>query len=318
MALNSTGDTSATNYYIGSDGELFETVVTTTDALGRLTEIERKYDGAKKVKSTYTYDSLNRVTQKVTDYIGFLLGDYITDYTYCDITSSQKTARIASETCRFDNKELGKFKYTYYPNGNVSKVSIDEKTSLREYFYDEHDRLTAELDCKTCHKISYVYDNNGNVISKIIKQLSGEAIDDASNQYYAYTYDGDKLTYTYDGDKLTKVTSILSDETSENEISYDNLGNITDYKDNTITWQGQRAVSINGIAMQYDYNGLRTRKGDRYYYWLGNTLKMERWGENTIYYYYDESGISGFRYDDKEYSFTLKVSNVEKSQRFSK
>ena len=125
-------------------------------------------------------------------------------------------------------------------------------------------------------------------------QLSEEAIDDASNQYYAYTYDGDKLT---------KVTSILPDETSENEISYDNLGNITGYKDNTITWQGQRAVSINGIAMQYDYKGLRTRKGERYYYWLGNTLKMERWGENTIYYYYDESGVSGFRYNNIDYYF---------------
>ena len=55
--------------------------------------------------------------------------------------------------------------------------------------------------------------------------------------------------------------------------------------------------------LEYDYNGLRTRKGERYYYWLGNTLKMERWGENTIYYYYDESGISGFRYDDKEYYY---------------
>ena len=307
-------------YYLDGNTTPFEKVVSSTDALGRLTEIERKYDGAKQVISTYTYDSLNRVTQKVTDYIGFLLGDYITDYTYCDMTSKQKTARIASETCRFDKKELGKFEYTYYPNGNVAKIYKDN-TLVREYTYDEYDRLEWEKNFATSiaynyeydgsgnilekriHTISYVYDNNGNVISKTIKQLSGEAIDDASNQYYAYTYDGDKLTYTYDGDKLTKVTSILSDETSENEISYDNLGNITGYKDNTITWQGQRAVSINGIEMQYDYNGLRTRKGERYYYWLGNTLKMERWGENTIYYYYDESGISGFRYDDKEYYY---------------
>ncbi len=48
---------------------------------------------------------------------------------------------------------------------------------------------------------------------------------------------------------------------------------------------------------------MRTRKGERYYYWLGNTLKMERWGLNTIYYYYDESGISGLRYDNKEYYY---------------
>ena len=30
---------------------------------------------------------------------------------------------------------------------------------------------------------------------------------------------------------------------------------------------------------------------------------MERWGENTIYYYYDESGVSGFRYNNTDYYY---------------
>ena len=84
---------------------------------------------------------------------------------------------------------------------------------------------------------------------------------------------------------------------------YDEFGNPTTYKGNTLEWQGRKLTKVGDTAMQYDYNGMRTRKGERYYYWLGNTLKMERWGKNTIYYYYDKDGITGFRLNDTDYYY---------------
>ena len=112
--------------------------------------------------------------------------------------------------------------------------------------------------------------------------------------------------YGYNGDKMVSITTTFSDipgVSSSQNFTYDALGNPTKHNGKALEWQGRKLTKVGDTTMQYDYNGLRTRKGERYYYWLGNTLKMERWGENTIYYYYDESGISGFRYDDKEYYY---------------
>ena len=78
-----------------------------------------------------------------------------------------------------------------------------------------------------------------------------------------------------------------------------------------MTWQGRRLTSIDGVALEYDYNGLRVKKGDRNYYWQSGNLVMERWvkngTENYIYYYYDESGVCGMNYNGTEYYYRKNI-----------
>lgn len=63
--------------------------------------------------------------------------------------------------------------------------------------------------------------------------------------------------------------------------------------------------------MEYDYNGLRVKKGDKIFFWQNGNLIAERWVENGtekfIYYYYDESGVSGFRYDNTDYHYQKNI-----------
>ena len=182
-----------------------------------------------------------------------------------------------------------------YPNGNVSKIYKDN-TLVREYIYDQYDRLTWEKNYTANFEYSYVYDSNGNLTKK------SRATKSSNNS----TTSEITFMYGYNGDKMVSITTTFSDipgVSSSQNFTYDALGNLTTYKGNTLEWKGHKLTKVGDTTMQYDYNGLRTRKGERYYYWLGNTLKMERWGENTIYYYYDESGVSGFRYNNTDYYY---------------
>ena len=120
--------------------------------------------------------------------------------------------------------------------------------------------------------------------------------------------------YGYNGDKMVSITTTFSDipgVSSSQNFTYDALGNPTTYNGMPITWQGRKLMSVGDTTMQYDYNGLRTRKGERYYYWHGNILKMEYWIEGAeekyIYYYYDESGISGISYCGTEFYFQKNI-----------
>ena len=91
------------------------------------------------------------------------------------------------------------------------------------------------------------------------------------------------------------------------DFTYDNYGNPLTHNGKILTWCGTKLVGVDNTDLHYDYNGLRIQKGNKNYYWLGNTLKMESWTENnvekSIYYYYDQTGVSGFRYDDNDYYY---------------
>ena len=55
--------------------------------------------------------------------------------------------------------------------------------------------------------------------------------------------------------------------------------------------------------MEYNANGLRTRKGDTYYELDGSTVISETTCGDTIRYYYGNGGIVGFRYNGQRYYY---------------
>ena len=293
--LSFDGAQTTTDYYLNSG--IVESFSSTTDALGRITKISRSDNHE---TPPYVYDDIGRLTEK--GYAGFT-GEtklYKTTYAYRDVSLLQKTTQIASETFSYDNNAIT-YNYEYYPNGNVSKVYKGD-TLVREYIYDEYDRLTWEKNFATSIAYNYEYDGSGNILAKRIHTISNSTVSENPTKTQEYVYETtnpDRLDYyqVKEGQAISYYQA----------FDYDALGNPTAYKGKTLEWKGRRLTKVGDTAMQYDYNGMRTRKGERYYYWLGNTLKMEYWVEGTeeryIYYFYDESGVSGFVHDEKEYYY---------------
>ena len=90
-------------------------------------------------------------------------------------------------------------------------------------------------------------------------------------------------------------------------IPYDAYGNPIVYKGKVLTWQGKKLASYDGKSMEYDFNGNRIKKGNTKYYRYGDKLIFESDGNTKIYYYYDESGVSGINVDGEEYYFKKNV-----------
>lgn len=186
------------------------------------------------------------------------------------------------ETLKVNSLNEDNYSYTYCKNGNLERV-YNGNTQQVEYRYDANGRLISEYNYLHNINSEYKYDTSGNILSKTIGGTT-----------YGYTYASEGWK-----DRLTSYNG--------KEITYDAMGNPTNYMGKAMQWRGRRLINADGVAMEYDYNGQRVKKGDRRYYWQGDRLKAERWEENYIYYYYDESGVSGINYNGTEYYYRKNV-----------
>jgi len=111
-------------------------------------------------------------------------------------------------------------------------------------------------------------------------------------------------------------------------FDHDEIGNPTIYRDGlTFEWEsGRRLATIHGasergldwgtITMEYDHNGMRTRKSrrggnagdvDQFFFWEGNRLLAEEHGGQFIWYYYDEQGVAGMNFQGRDYFFLRNI-----------
>ena len=301
-ATNNKGNISTTRYFVDNSETPFETVVYTKDSLGQLSSLERTGHGA---NVSYTYDSLYNLSKKETIYtVNSTTKKYTVDYEYNTIDSYRKGARITKESFAIGST-TNSIGYEYYRNGNIAKVKEND-TVKAEYVYDEYDRLVWEYNYTLLRAYKFSYDNGGNITQKETYVISGDNVAGTPTQidnynYYTVVSDSGQNSAWHDQLKSYNGTA----------ITYDALGNPLNYLGKIMTWQGRRLTSIDGVALKYDYNGLRTQKGDRTYYWQSDNLIMERWvkngAENYIYYYYDESGVCGMNYNGTEYYYRKNI-----------
>ena len=190
-----------------------------------------------------------------------------------------------AETGEIEEEFVGdEYTYTYDENYNITEIKKGD-TVQQSYGYDALNQLIKESDSETGKIATYTYDGYGNITSKT---------------EYAYTEDGtlgepvDVINYAYDSVWKDKLTSY-----DGQSISYDEIGNPTDYMGADMTWFGRQMMSYskNGtnISYTYDADGLRTSKtvnGVKHnYYYVDGQLRYERNGDNyEIYYTYDADG----------------------------
>ena len=250
------------------------------------------YNGANIINH---YDKLQRISQKE---IKTNNGSYYINYEYIDIKDSNKTT---TQIKSISNSKGDKINYTYDKNGNIKTISNDSNI-LQEYYYDNLNQLIREDNKEQNKTITYSYDEGGNLTTKKEYQYTNEDIKADPTKTINYTYSNENWN-----DQLTKYDGKV--------LTYDEIGNLLTYNDNTYTWQNGRELSgINnsrtGSTISYKYNsdGIRTYKNvngvETYYYLRGDKVIYEKTNDNIIYYMYDENDeLIGLTYNNSTYYY---------------
>ena len=250
---------------------------------------------------TYDYDSLGRFKKRsiatsghaVTETYSYLKSNYNPNICQIDRT----TEFVSTVQYGGYNYSANAF-YTYDKRGNISEVVDNGKTY--RYQYDGLDRLVREDNQYMNFTKVYEYDANGNIV-KITKHDYTTAETLSGGQVTSYSYDTGAHK-----DRLVKI--IYSDGRVENFSSYDFLGNPCSYRGIVIEWErGRQMARYRDVQYSYDVSGIRQEKQvgsllHKYYTDGGRIYKEER-GNDTLWYHYDNTGITGIEYNGIAYYF---------------
>ena len=213
-------------------------------------------------------------------------------YTYMNGAENHSTTNIMNGIHQtLGNTDLAYYYYGYDANNNITGI-YEQNTLNVSYEYDRLNQLTAEINYRNSTVTQYEYDSGGNITRKKNYVTSG-------NSSYLVSTD----TYVYVPDAVANANSHFNSAWNDQlfsyngtEIIYDDLGNPLHYRDGMeFEWTRGRlldTVTVNNteIQMYYDSNGLRTQKGDIYYYYDSES-KLIALKKNalTMFFYYDSS-----------------------------
>ena len=234
------------------------------------------------VSESITYDGYSRVTGKTVQNSGNTV--LSTSYAYRDIDAEHTTTQVSSLTSTFGGNTVS-HSYTYDANGNI----LSDGTTT--YAYDSLNQLVWEYNTAAGKAWNYAYDLGGNILSKT-------EYDYADGQ----TSNPVTVSYTY-GDAVWR--DLLTAYNGE-AITYDGIGNPTNYRGWGMTWQGGRQLASmqkDGTALSFSYNdaGLRTEKtvngSTRRYIWNSSQLMADVGASDAFHFHYSSGGeLIGYTY----------------------
>ena len=233
---------------------------------------------------SYGYDDFNRISQRN---LKLSPTSYITSayqYKSSDLRSGKTTTQILSE--EIDGL---RYVYTYDQEDNITRITRVENNQTNDifYYYDANNQLVREDNGITGQTLAYTYDQGGNITSEKRYAYTREALTNkTANKTIVYTYGNsnwkDQLT-SYDGKAIT----------------YDTIGNPTNYLGKTFGWQGRNLVAINdNISYTYNVDVIGISKTVNGYTttfdYASDKLVHERKetsnGNYHLYYTYDANG----------------------------
>lgn len=248
----------------------------------------------------YTYDNLDRL--KSRNYSNILQEYIYSSNTYMEVINgkvlevNRGTNNYIEEVKHTIKSAVSSLFYKYDDFGNI--ISYIENGKLRQYTYDQLNRLSVVNDGYSNTKQEYIYDAGGNLATRKIYSITANQLVKTDEYSYDNTYWKDQLT-RYNG----------------KSISYDNIGNpLTYYNGYKMTWTRGRmldSITINGITYNYRYsiNGIRQSKivngVETTYYLEGNKILGEQTSVGYLKsYFYEGDNIIGI--DIYENLFFLK------------
>ena len=198
------------------------------------------------------------------------------------------------------------YSYTYDDNGNITSETVATKdangnivsSETVTYNYDDNEQLLS-AETSTL-KYVYTYDDRGNILTK--KEYS-VTVDGNGEKVYTLV-DGSTDTYTYDTVWEDKLVSY-----NGQTITYDAVGNPTNYMGDTLSWtMGRQLAAFGNITYTYNEDGIRTSKTSNNvttkYYLDGANIIEQTDGTTTLYFYYDSIGeLVGFKYNGNNYVY---------------
>ena len=238
------------------------------------------------VSESITYDGYSRVTGKTVQSGGSTV--LATSYAYRDIDAQYTTTQVSSLTNTFGGNTLS-HSYTYDANGNI----LSDGTTT--YAYDSLNQLVWEYNTAAGKAWNYAYDLGGNILSKT-------EYDYADGQ----TTNPVTVSYTYGDAAWRDLLTAYNGEA----ITYDGIGNPTNYRGWSMTWQGGRQLASmqkDGTTLSFSYNdaGLRTEKtvngSTRRYIWNSSQLMADVGAADAFYFHYSSGGeLIGYTYKTAE------------------
>ncbi|MBI3241766.1 MAG: N-acetylmuramoyl-L-alanine amidase [Chloroflexi bacterium] len=210
------------NYRPGGPTDQQTNVTTryTYDAVGNL----KTSTDAKGAKTSFDYDEVDRLTQKIDSLTGVWKYEYdavgnLTAFTNPRNARTEYTYDALDRPTLMRDALSGERKADYDAVGNITSVT-DANQHHTTLHYDALDRLTERIDAAS-HSTFFAYDGVGNTIG----------VTDELNRLTRYTYDAN--------DNLITVTDVLDGVTA---MAYDAEDNLTAFTD------------ANGHTARFTYN----------------------------------------------------------------
>ena len=248
-------------------------------------------------KVGYTYDSLDRVTQKLYNDVVKVIFKY------------DKFGNLYSKNDLFTNVL---YKYSYDLSGRTLGISGSDGTSVN-YVYDDFSRVSKQIAKVQSNTLSteYLYGNAEN--GQLNGVIYGIKQDGQNSLSYSYdnltrlnirTIDGAdsyKTEYSYlDGGSANTTTTMVKTVKNGDDIleySYDDVGNITEVKKNGTVTESYTYDSLNQLV-----GG--TYGGHTYTYTYDN-------GGNILSVKKDGATVKSYAYGDTEWKDLLTQYNGE-------
>ena len=245
----------------------------------------------------YSYDDYDRLWGT---YIS--IGDFYcyTDYVY-STTESSETHLVEQVVQNLMDDDYIYTDYLYDGDRVTGIITTSDSGDFENeiyYYYDDYGQLIREDNWYASETFVYTYDSAGNITSKITYSLTyDEEITDDPIDVIVYGYSdggwGDLLT-SFEGSAIT----------------YDQIGNPTQYRGYSFTWTGRQLTGAtkgnNTYSFTYNSDGIRTSKTvngvTTNYYLNGSTIIAEETEGNITVYLYDASGMPiGMMYHGSDY-----------------
>ena len=304
-----------------STGELIRQAAITYDTAEHVASFKEKIGGSD-YTTTYSYDYDDRLTE-----LRYGSSSYRTRYTY-DGQGRLLTRRInngsADQTATYSylGSSVAIPGLSTTPSTNLVS-SINQPGVSFYYGYDSQTaNITGELRYGGSYggTTTYEYDTLGQ-LKRVNDPTDTTAGSTGTTWVFNYDRGGNmtsKVKYAYTtgtlGSALQTITFTYGDSNWKDKLTvyngysnltYDAIGNLTNYAGWTYTWEGGRQLKKqvqNTTVVTYDYNnnGLRTRKvysnTDGYVYWTmnyfynGTQLTHLTKGSEWMHFYYDGQG----------------------------
>ena len=192
-------------------------------------------------------DCLGRNRGKTVSWLGTKI--YSEDITY--LKHGDHATNMPLTISYGNNTENGfivkdRIKYKYDEMGNICEA-YENGQFVTEYKYDALGRLVRENNKKLGKTFVFSYDNKGNILTRTEYAFTlkdDDFVKKATGEVFEYVYSGEKLV-SYNGELF----------------EYDEIGNPTMYRGNTLTWRfGRRLTSFGANTFDYNAEGSRVFK----------------------------------------------------------